>query len=187
MTLPELLLFLFPLAYSPGPGNLFFAAIGARSGWRATLPAFIGYHLATLIAALAVGAGVFLASRPIVSTALTLAGTGYMLWLAWKLWHAGAAQGRGGPTGASFTDGAALLALNPKAWAIMAALFALYPDADLPTTLRVAAIFTLNNLVAFAVWTMAGQALLGQSRHVALMNRGFALLLAAVALHMALT
>lgn len=187
MTLLALLLFLFPLAYSPGPGNLFFAAIGARSGWRATIPAFIGYHLATLIAALAVGAGVLLTSGPVVSTALTLAGTSYMLWLAWKLWLADAAQGQIGQTRARFSDGAALLVLNPKAWAIMAALFALYPDADWPTTLQVAVIFTLNNLVAFAVWTMAGQTLLGQTRHVALMNRGFALLLAAVALHMALT
>jgi len=40
-----LVLFLFPLAYSPGPGNMFFAAIGGRFGLRASVPATIGYHV----------------------------------------------------------------------------------------------------------------------------------------------
>ena len=42
-----LLAFLFPLAYSPGPGNMFFAAIGARFGLRSTLAATAGYHITT--------------------------------------------------------------------------------------------------------------------------------------------
>ncbi len=33
----ELIVFLFPLTYSLGPGNMFFAANGARFGWRKTL------------------------------------------------------------------------------------------------------------------------------------------------------
>jgi threonine/homoserine/homoserine lactone efflux protein len=39
---PALLLFLLPLAYSPGPGNLFFAATGARFGLAATAPRATG-------------------------------------------------------------------------------------------------------------------------------------------------
>lgn len=41
------LTFLFPLAYSPGPGNMVFAANGARFGIRATLRASAGHHIAT--------------------------------------------------------------------------------------------------------------------------------------------
>jgi threonine/homoserine/homoserine lactone efflux protein len=52
-----LLLFLVPLAYSPGPGNMFFAAIGGRFGLRASVPATVGYHLATFIVTAAVGLG----------------------------------------------------------------------------------------------------------------------------------
>lgn len=52
-----LLLFLLPLAYSPGPGNMFFAAIGGRFGLRASIPASTGYHLATFIVTAAVGLG----------------------------------------------------------------------------------------------------------------------------------
>ena len=52
MTLIEivaLIIFLFPLAFSPGPGNMFFAANGARFGFAKTLSANFGYHLATII------------------------------------------------------------------------------------------------------------------------------------------
>lgn len=186
MTTLTLLIFLFPLAYSPGPGNLFFAALGARAGWRAALPALTGYHVATLGAALAVGAGLLLLTGPVVARALAWAGTAYMLWLALKLWRAGAVHLQDKPPRATLMDGAALLLLNPKAWAIMAAMFAQYPQADWATVAQVAVIFTLNNAVAFAVWTLAGDTILGRLRHAVYVNRAFALVLAAVALRMAL-
>ena len=44
-----LLIFLFPLAFSPGPGNMFFAVSGAKFGFKKTLSANFGYHLATII------------------------------------------------------------------------------------------------------------------------------------------
>lgn len=51
-TVPALLLFLFPLAWSPGPGNMTFAANAARFGLVATVftlnnaLAFLGWSLA---------------------------------------------------------------------------------------------------------------------------------------------
>lgn len=66
-----LLIFLFPLAYSPGPGNMFFAAVGARFGFRASLPAHLGYHLATWIVTAAIGFG-FFALMQTVPAALTI-------------------------------------------------------------------------------------------------------------------
>ena len=56
-TILALVVFLFPLAYSPGPGNMFFAAIGARFGTRASFEASAGYHVATWIVTFAVGYG----------------------------------------------------------------------------------------------------------------------------------
>jgi threonine/homoserine/homoserine lactone efflux protein len=84
--------------------------------------------------------------------------------------------------------GAALLALNPKAWAIMAALFAQFPSADTMTVLAVALVFTLNNALAFALWAGLGQSILAHmtsETQVRAVNRGFALMLAVVALAMA--
>lgn len=188
MSLFALLLFLLPLAYSPGPGNLFFAAHGARFGWRRTFPAYLGYHMATLMAALAVGAGLLLLTGPMLGRVLLWVGTGYVLWLALKLWRSSAVTRLNNTHQATLWDGAALLALNPKAWAIMAALFAQFPAADTMTVLGVALVFTLNNALAFALWAGLGQTILAHmtsETQVRAVNRSFALMLAVVALAMA--
>ena len=52
-----LLIFLFPLAFSPGLGNMFFAANGAKFGFVNTLSANIGYHLATVVVTFLIGLG----------------------------------------------------------------------------------------------------------------------------------
>lgn len=89
-----LIVFLFPLAYSPGPGNLFFAANGARFGLRATVPANMGYHLATLLVTLAIGLGfsAIAAQGGAMARAMVWAGSAYMLYLAARLLRAGVSQ-----------------------------------------------------------------------------------------------
>jgi len=76
-----LILFLLPLAYSPGPGNLFFAANGARFGVRRTLPASVGYHVATWLVTAAIGFGFLgaLAAAPGAFVLLKVAGALYVL------------------------------------------------------------------------------------------------------------
>lgn len=159
-TLPALLLFLFPLAYSPGPGNLFFAASGARFGLRATLPANLGYHVATFLvtAALALGFATTLTQAPWLTGTVRVAGSLYVLWLAAKLFRAGTLNDGQAARPAGALAGALLLLLNPKAYVIIALMLSQF--LSLPATpagvLTIAAVFTLNNAVAFLVWTLAG-------------------------------
>ena len=82
-----LIIFLFPLAYSPGPGNMFFAANGARFGFVATVPLNIGYHIATWLVTVVIGLGMITALNdyPNAFLALKISGAAYVLWLAWKL------------------------------------------------------------------------------------------------------
>jgi threonine/homoserine/homoserine lactone efflux protein len=82
-----LMAFLFPLAYSPGPGNMFFAALGARFGTVVTLPANAGYHIATLVVTGLLGLGLVSAVHPGTAffVGLKLAGSVYVMWLAWKM------------------------------------------------------------------------------------------------------
>ncbi len=192
-----LILFLLPLAWSPGPGNVFFATIGARDGLAASWPASLGYHLATWVVTLSLGLGFgqLAGSAEQMAHGMALAGGAYVLWLASRFWRASpisAAAPDAAPTRrASVMDGAVLLVLNPKAYAIIAAMFAQFLAAD-PNPARllwVTTLFTLNNLVAFTVWTWAGAMVLGlwQNRISAtLLNRGAALMLAGVALWMML-
>lgn len=164
MTIPEaitLLIFLFPLAYSPGPGNMFFAALGAQSGLSASLPANIGYHLATFGVSFAIGSGFSVAFSPgsFAMTALQAVGVVYILWLASKLWRASAGPKLAGIGRAGMLQGALLLVLNPKGYLIMALMFSQFASQTWAQVAIIAAIFTVNNMVAFLIWTAAGQTL----------------------------
>jgi len=190
MTLNEatlLILFLFPLAYSPGPGNMFFAALGARYGLKASMPANLGYHLATFIASFAIGAGftVVFNAQSIVFGILQKAGAVYIFWLAYKIYRSQTGPELVNAKPAGPFAGAILLLLNPKGYLIMALMFSQFQATTLGQTAVIAGIFTINNMVAFLAWTMAGQSLaqLFQSAKAArYLNTGFAICLAIVAL-----
>ena len=188
-----LIIFLFPLAYSPGPGNLFFAAIGARSGTRASIPASVGYHVATFVVTFAIGLGFLeiLTRLPALFTAMTWAGSAYMLWLAYVFLRAGPMEGEAEIRRATFLDGAVLLILNPKAYVIIALMFTQFLDPAgrdfLPRLLAITTVFTLNNLVAFTLWTLLGEALarlFRTPRAARVLNAAFGITLALVALWM---
>ncbi|MCY1127591.1 LysE family translocator [Frigidibacter sp. RF13] len=191
-----LLLFLFPLAYSPGPGNLYFAANGARFGWRATLPANAGYHLATWLVTATIGLGFASAAdaAPALLEALRWCGAAYVLYLACAFLRAPASGAALRATARSgFWEGALLLLFNPKAYVIIALMFTQFlpadPAAHTVPVLWITTIFTVNNLMAFLAWTVAGDRIAARLRDEGAarrLNQLFGLTLAAVALWMAL-
>jgi threonine/homoserine/homoserine lactone efflux protein len=163
-----LIIFLFPLAYSPGPGNAFFASIGATHGLQAAIPALLGYHVATFVvtAMIGMGAGLLLLSEPRVARVLTILGAAYVFWLGYLFLKASmqaqASSRSETPVRIGFTDGALILLFNPKAYYIIGLLFTQFlvpPNDGLAAVLNITTIFTLNNLVAFLVWTLAGAAI----------------------------
>jgi threonine/homoserine/homoserine lactone efflux protein len=186
-----LILFLFPLAYSPGPGNMFFAAIGARFGLHASVSASFGYHLATFVVTAAIGlgfAGVARMSTEVFDLMRYL-GSAYIFWLALKFLRAGATDDDKTARRATFMDGAILLLLNPKAYLILALMFTQFLPVDTNSeiwlVLWITSVFTLNNLIAFTLWTVAGDVLMRRFRNersARPLNIGSGLLLAAVAL-----
>jgi threonine/homoserine/homoserine lactone efflux protein len=165
-----LLMLLAPLAYSPGPGNAFFAAVGARHGLPGAVPALVGYHAATLVVTLAFGLGFGAVSSvsPQAILVLRYAGGAYVLYLAYLLIKAGATDAGAGPQAATFTDGAVLLLLNPKAYLIISLMFSQFLAAqasvDWIRVTWITIIFTLNNLLAFVLWAYAGDVLGAQFR-----------------------
>lgn len=194
-TVAALLIFLFPLAYSPGPGNMFFAANGARFGMRATLPANAGYHLATWLVTARIGFGALaaLTSYPQLFRFLKYAGSLYVLWLAWTLFHSSGHAARQQARPAGFGSGVLLLLLNPKAYVIIALMFTQFVAHDGPgqwqMVILITTVFTLNNLVAFLLWTAAGDQIALRFRggeNARRINRVFGSKLAAVAIWMAL-
>ena len=169
-TVAALIVFLFPLAYSPGPGNIFFAANGARFGFGATVPANVGYHLATWIVTAAIGLGFVAAMEqfPLVFVILQVAGSLFVLRIAWKLFRAGALEDNEDAQPAGFANGVLLLLLNPKAYVIITLMFTQFlapmDSGELSAVLIIATVFTLNNLVAFSVWALVGDKIAGLFR-----------------------
>ncbi len=170
-TIVALLVFLFPLAYSPGPGNTFFAAIGSSKGLKAAIPALTGYHVATFVvtALIGVGMGVTILENPVVAKVLSAVGSLYILWLAFTFIRAAHAKSSASADAPhiepriGFWSGAIVLLLNPKAYYIIAAMFTVFlrppVNDDVVTVLVITAIFTLNNLIAFIAWAAGGRAL----------------------------
>ncbi|MGR3546870.1 MAG: LysE family transporter, partial [Roseovarius sp.] len=94
---------------------------------------------------------------------------------------------------ASFRDGAVLLLLNPKAYVIIALMFTQFLSvSDTNQTLLVPGIttlFTLNNFVAFTLWTMMGARLgrlFARAGSARALNTAFGVVLGTVALWMLL-
>ncbi len=190
-----LVVFLFPLAYSPGPGNLFFAANGARFGFRATLPSNAGYHVATWLVTAAIGLGLIAAMErfPQVFLVLKTGGALYVLWIAWTMFRASALDGTRAARPASFIDGVILLALNPKAYVIIALMFTQFLEPGdtgwLLTVILITTVFTLNNLVAFSLWAWVGDKIARYFRSeesARALNTTFGVVLAGVAVWMLL-
>lgn len=156
-----LIAFLFPLAYSPGPGNMFFASLGYGVGVKRSLPSNFSYHATTWIVTLMIGMGLGIAviSNPYVALTLKYVGAAYVAYLGYLFFTASTMEEN--ITNNKKTDlvsGALLLLTNPKAYIIIALMFTQFqPIAeDLERTIYIATIFTINNFIAFTLWTVAG-------------------------------
>jgi threonine/homoserine/homoserine lactone efflux protein len=164
--MPEFLvpftLFAIAGSVTPGPNNVMLTASGANFGFRRTLPHILGVCIGfpLMVAAIGVGLGRVFEEVPVVHSVLKVAGSAYLLWLAWRVASAGATEpGDAGARPLSFLEAVAFQWINPKAW-IMAtgaiSTFTLAGEAMLPQVLTIAAIFTVISVPSATVWTLLG-------------------------------
>ena len=172
---------------------MFFAANGARFGFKSTIPANLGYHLATWIVTIAIGLGFgWIATEfPAFLDIIKYLGSAYVLYLAWCLYNAGRLDGRSDARRTGFWDGVILLILNPKAYLIIALIFTQFINSTEANghflIIFIATIFTVNNLLAFAIWAYVGDRLAEIFRKEAearKLNMVFGFILAIVAVWM---
>jgi threonine/homoserine/homoserine lactone efflux protein len=156
--------FAFVSAITPGPNNVLLWASGATFGFRQTLPHVLGTALGIGAMALAAGAGVaaLIASLPALGVAMRLAGSAYLVWLAWQVLKSGAiaATSVGRPLGLGGAMGFQLL--NPKAWILALGAVTTFLPADLPVVAGMAAVaLTMMAMIvpAAAAWAWAGGAM----------------------------
>jgi threonine/homoserine/homoserine lactone efflux protein len=157
-----LLGFAFVTSVTPGPNNMMLLASGVNFGFRRTVPHMLGISIGHAVMVFLVGlglAGVFKA-WPLALVVLKAASVAYMLWLAWKIAHAGApGEGRAKPEPMTFLQAAAFQWVNPKAWAMaLGAVSAYVAEPSALAYAAVAGVFACVNLPSVAVWAGMGQA-----------------------------
>lgn len=161
-----LLGFAFVTSITPGPNNLMLMASGANFGFRRTLPHLLGVAGGFGLMAFLMGAGLvgIFERWPGLRDAMKIAALVYMLWLAWKIAHAGApGQGREDARPLTLWQAAGFQWVNPKALAMaLTAVTAYAPDRSLAAVALVALAFSAVNLPSISLWVVAGQ----QIRHL---------------------
>ncbi|HKI98970.1 MAG TPA: LysE family translocator [bacterium] len=160
-----LLVFVFAIGTTPGPTNAMVSASGANFGYRRTLPHILGtlFGLPALIVAMGLGLGRLFQAHPPLQQGLKVAGSAYLLYLAWRVVTAGRPQGpRGGGRPLTFVEAAAFQWVNPKIWLAGLAALASYAraaDGYWADTLVVAAAFCGVVLLATNLWCLGGVAI----------------------------
>ncbi|MFG6412893.1 LysE family translocator [Roseateles sp. DC23W] len=145
---------------TPGPNNMMLVASGAHHGYRRTLPAILGINaggaVQTFVTCL--GLGVLFTRWPLLHAALKLAGTVYMLVLAWKLAGAGAAQDRP-PERLRFAEAALFQAVNPKSWLKAVTLASVFMPPSLGLVQGALVVSGVGALIGFpcvSMWALFG-------------------------------
>jgi threonine/homoserine/homoserine lactone efflux protein len=161
--LPSLVLFAMIATFSPGGATVLAVASGARFGFRRSLPLISGMALgvASHAAATAGGIGMLMLAAPWLQSSLRLAGSVYLLWLAWKIARAGAPDLTSDATAipAGAFGGFMLIWLNPKVWAInlaAAAGYAALAGCPFVQALAMGSVFGLAATGSLFLWCAGG-------------------------------
>ena len=160
-----LLGFAFVTSVTPGPNNMMLLASGVNFGFRRTLPHMLGISVghAVLVTSIGLGLSGLFQSVPQAMIVLKVVSVVYMLWLAWKIAHASAPEGReAGGRPFTFLQAAAFQWVNPKAWAMaLGAISAYAGQGGLAAVLAIAAVFAAVNLPSVSLWAAMGEGLRG--------------------------
>ena len=157
--------FAFVTSVTPGPNNMMLLASGAQFGFTRTLPHMIGIVIgvAMLLFCVLLGLGALFTLYPSLYSVLNVAGSAYLLWLAWKI--------ASGPVAAISEDDdtdsqplrwwqAALFQfVNPKAWMMAlgrVSTFSLPGDEYVLSGAMIMLAFAAIGFPAISVWAGAG-------------------------------
>lgn len=187
-TLSGLVLFVLAATISPGGATTLATASGMNFGYRGSLPLIAGISLGLAGMAAAASAGIegIFVAVPAIQTAVKVAGTAYLLWLALQLSRTGAPKTTGsGAKPASIAGGAWLVLYNPKGWAMTtgaAASFSSIGDGPVEVAVILGVAFGCFASISLSVWCLGGRLLrrvLTRDRHWRALNIVLALLLVA--------
>ncbi len=169
--------FALALSISPGPVNMICLSSGVHNGiWR-TLPfvtgATVGFTL--LLYLIGAGGGTLLQEYPTALQVMNLLGTGFILYVGWKIMTADGALEKQQARQPKFLEGAVLQWLNPKAWIASVSGVAAFVSGEGLGTLSVfCLVYFILCYLGVAFWAVVGayaQNLLNTQDRMKLFNR----------------
>jgi threonine/homoserine/homoserine lactone efflux protein len=185
--LPALVAFAAGMSFTPGPNNTLVTASGASFGFRRSLPLLFGIVVgfALMVAIIGLGAARLFQALPALHKVLKVAGSAYLLWLAWRI----ARAERAGPAGArtrplSFVEAMGFQWINPKGWVFGAGALSAFTSVGGNLVAEVAlitAVLVIACLAGITSWCAFGVGigrLLSSKRALAVFNWSMAGLLA---------
>lgn len=165
MTLIPPGMFVISMTLTPGPNNVMLTASGANYGFRRTLPHMMGIvgGCIVLFTAIALGLGLIFERYPPLQMLLRVAGSVYLLYLAWNIATAPPPQlegVKGRPL--SLWQAAGFQFANPKAWVMGLTLMASFlPEQGnvLVNAMLLAGFAELVALPCILLWAGFGMAI----------------------------
>lgn len=155
--------FAFVASMTPGPNNLMLMASGTNFGFARTGPHMLGVALGftVMVLLVALGMGTVFMAVPGAMTALKIASTLYLLYLAWRIATSPPPRIDGGESSGrplTFLQAAAFQWVNPKGWMMALTAAAVYVPADdrIAGALVVTLIVAVVGTPSVVVWAAAG-------------------------------
>lgn len=147
---------------TPGATTTLATASGAHFGFRRSLPFMIGVAIGLAAMAVAAAAGLagLLLAAPSLKFAMQLAGSAYLLWLAFRIGRSGPPHlDRSVATPTSFLGALWIQLQNPKGWAMTlgaAASFAGLASGAAELAALLGTVFGIFALLSLMIWCVAG-------------------------------
>ena len=189
------ILLMGPLVLSPGPANLVFAASGAKYGVKKSIPLLIGIDLVFVIYSIIFGFGLgyFLKENQSFYNIVQVLGVAYLLYLTYKfvkspMLVSGAEDSSAVQNSYTFMDGVILQLTNPKGWAMLITMFAVFVDGSFKENTQVwvlVFLLFLLNVSTHFLWILMGSKLVGvlkTDNHDLLVRIVFGILMFSVAI-----
>ncbi len=184
-TLFSFLFFAFVAAITPGPSNILSFTIAAQTNMRSALPFVLAScaSASLILFATYLGLAQVLVELPALRNLMAVVGSGWLCWMAVKLYCADItiAEKKGEIPG--WTTGAALQFINPKTWMMSLSVSSLFYNPnleDLSNSAILSSLFFLTATPCMSIWAGAGAfaaRMFQQDRYARLMNQGLSLAL----------
>jgi threonine/homoserine/homoserine lactone efflux protein len=158
-------LFAIAAAMTPGPSNLILTSTGARVGVRRGLPCLggVAIGMGLMLFLVAFGLGSLVLESPVILHGIKWCGSGFLLWLSWKVATAGRTEATGEKVFVGFWQAAAFQWVNPKAWLVSVGAVGTFLQSEagnaLVQSLSFGMLFVLAALPSCFVWLAFGAAL----------------------------